>query len=438
MSESKLKLTWGDKIKNRAKKILHVLLLYAKNDKDCLKKCFFKKESTKSNVHILEFEITIDDLSNLMKEYSSELEKYPKDTEFQDSKHLNNHINKLLIRIKELGIIDDKRDSKTQGSIKWIFNLELPHLKLEIDKNLDYLCQKWDEKRPEGSKRIAAKSDSETDKTQTKNNRTESEKIQTARKLLRSFDCVTQESNLKPKIVKDKCGIFTTQVDKSVEFWFRWRLTKCMGDFEKIKTISIDIDFNVVQNFNHFWQKFGKYIGKKGNLDSETVIKELIELCKTQPVMIVINNVKNLFNNGPLFSSEKEMFDFCSHLFKSFNNKDIKNDRSYLVIFLTEEKKTAPYTSKEYSTQTQSYNGFLQQEIIDLEFTKFLKEEIENWLHENQSDLEEKKCDVNKGHQMMDFLLKQESYTLLDEICQHVFKLEEGIADVEECWRKLA
>jgi|GEM_PF-5017394 len=76
--------------------------------------------------------------------------------------------------------------------------------------------------------------------------------------------------------------------------------------------------------------------------------------------------------------------------------------------------------------------------MIEIEFIKFLQQDIENWLDENQSNLKEENFDADIKPEMINYLLKQESDILLDEICKNVFKLNNGIADVEDYWRKFA
>jgi len=106
--------------------------------------------------------------------------------------------------------------------------------------------------------------------------------------------------------------------------------------------------------------------------------------------MIVIKNAKQLSRNR-----QKEMFEFCEILLKSFKG-NIDKHRSYLVIFLIERKNTDQDTSQEYSTQIDIDNDFLQQEMIEIEFIKFLQQDIENWLDENQSNLKEENFDADK------------------------------------------
>ena len=271
-----------------------------------------------------------------------------------------------------------------------------------------------------------------------KNENTDPEKRRRkAADILRSFDCVNQESMSKPKIVKDKMGIFPTQVkEKELELWFRWRLTKCMGDFEKIKKITINIDFSIAHDFNQFWHKFGKYIGEKNNLNRKKVIDELVELCETQPVLIIINNVTNLYlKKQPLASSEENIFNFFYHLFNSFRSNKNKSYKSYLVVFLVEGKKKSQNINQEYSNQINNYSP--KEDIIELQFTDFLQEDIESWLTENERKLGEEGFCANIEPGKMEYLLQQDSITLLDEVCQKVFNLE-GILDVEHYWKNIA
>lgn len=325
---------------------------------------------------------------------------------------------------------EDELPTKYQGIRK--FKLKLKGKEETLQENLRYLKECIEKSLKKNFEYYIDENISIENKS------TDPEKrIRKAADFLRSFDCVKQENDSRLKIVQDKMGIFPTEVkEKELEPWFIWRLTECMGDFERIKKITISIDLFVVNDFNHFWHKIGKYIGEENNPNHDNVINKLVELSKTQSIIIIINNFQNLyFNKQNSDSYGEKMFKFFSNLFQLFKSEE---NKKYLVIFLAEGQKKSPYKNKnqEYLNQINNYSP--EGDIKELQFTNFLRGEIENWLIENERKLGEENFDANKGHEMMKYLLGQDSSTLLHEICQHVFKLENGISEVEPYWKNIA
>ncbi|MEM6751379.1 MAG: hypothetical protein AAF630_00085 [Cyanobacteria bacterium P01_C01_bin.38] len=405
------------------------------------KKCFLKedgKEEVKSKLEALSKEIDEQGNENDFIKYREQSKKILKtQTKFKSFFKKNNYFWAEIVRYLNF----KKRDFKwTPDKIKKILEPKNDEYVVEnAIKNL-FICLDLTAERFKhyNSKPLKTNNTLKDGKIQYKKENTDPEKrIQKAADFLRSFDCVQQESISKPKIVRDKMGIFPTEVkEKELEPWFRWRLTKCMGDFEKIKKITINIDYSVRYDFNQFWHKFGDYIGERNNLNSDKVINGLVNLCKEQPVIVIINNVKNFyFNKEDSSSYGNMMFEFFQHLFKLFKSNENKSYKSYLVIFLTEGKKKSQDTNQEYLTQINHYSP--KKDIIQLEFIDFFKEDIESWLVENEHKLEED-FGTNIKPEMMEYLLEQDSITLLYEVCQQVFKLKNGIFDVEHHWKNIA
>lgn len=453
-NSKKNELSWGPAILRRVAVILLVLLLDAKNESKYVEKC---EQVNGNGEYKAEVKITITQLLDLIKKYEDNINKTINVSENKKDKNENiqffiegknkKEISRYIQRMIIIDILENssKEDKDNcQGQKEWNLILKLDSDKKNIYENIKCLCKSWNDstKRPSNSQQIKieeilCQSSQETVKTPPKNENTDPEKRKRkAADILRSFDCVKQESISKQKIVNDKMGIFPTTVEKELELWFRWRLTKCMGDFEKIKKITINIDFSIAHDFNQFWHKFGKYIGEKNNLNRKKVIDELVELCETQPVLIIINNVTNLYlKKQPLASSEENIFNFFYHLFNSFRSNKNKSYKSYLVVFLVEGKKKSQNINQEYSNQINNYSP--KEDIIELQFTDFLQKDIESWLTENERKLGEEGFCANIEPGKMDYLLQQDSITLLDEVCQQVFNLE-GILDVEHYWKNIA
>lgn len=212
--------THGDQVKERVKRLLEALLCVVDGEFEDgisgIKHNDWKEESSTNPKLIVE--TTLRHL-----EYLTDKDKYPgklTNPQIREALHLlDKKRNDSLLKI-----LEDHRTTK-RGSANWHFTLKLWSKDKKI--NLEKFEQEWESKRPEKSKKPEDfKPVSNPDPSSHINNSTELEKKEKARKFLRSFDCAIQESYLKPKIVKDKCGFFPTQVDKSVELWFRWRLTK--------------------------------------------------------------------------------------------------------------------------------------------------------------------------------------------------------------------
>ncbi|MDJ0532259.1 MAG: hypothetical protein QNJ70_07130 [Xenococcaceae cyanobacterium MO_207.B15] len=415
------KLSWGDGIENQAKQLLQGLLLLAAEE-NCW--CSVNWASDKeSNLYILTFEnITIETIVNFINNHSSEIENY-----LETIKNKKNQTNKLLFKLSILEILVDRRKKDCKSGI-WKFDLKLPSK--EIAENLEYFCDKWDKVRPAKSKKISDKSkklSSRKYKTQLINTG-----INTIHEcivnVLGSLDCESQERRFLEKVCDDnnnKRGVFCIRAEKNIQPWFLWRLTRLIGDYENAKLIRTKIDYTVKHDFNNFWQKFSQYIKITGELKRSIVIERLTDYHQTKSVVIVVNRFDEL--------PEKhffELLDFWNELLKKIDNiqrTNIQKKKSWFVLFLVSNNINC----------TNNKNENTKSSIIDLSFTEITEKELDNWLSRNQNSLKERNYNLEAGYEIANNP-PINPYDLIDDICCHVFQLNNGIAEVEHYWKNIS
>ncbi|MBD2596518.1 hypothetical protein H6G74_19590 [Nostoc spongiaeforme FACHB-130] len=427
LSGSTLKLTWGKQIRDRAELILRVLLLAAKHGE----KCYLPEKSSfdqELNLHILEFDTTIENLLALTDKYSANI----KNNIYENFKRLgtqNNHINKLLRRIHEIDIIDDKRKDNKQGSNRWIFSLKLPHDKDKIDENLQHLHSQWTKKSPEKSKALAEKNKLITDNAQSTNKfigRINEDIAQ----LISSLDCKSQKEMFLEKVCNEnngnRRGCFIIKAEKAIQPWFLWCLTKLIGDSEDAKIIRANIDFLVRQNFdNYFWQTFANSVGVKDNLDRRMVIEKLTEFHKTSSVVIVINNFDDLADTHfhALINFRNELFTEISNISRT----TLQKIKLWFVIFLV--------SSNNSDINFINNNNQNTEYPIELKLREIQALEVENWLNVNQKALKKSNYNLEIGYEIV-VASPTNPHSLIDELCKYVFNLNKGILGIEDYWSR--
>ena len=143
---------------------------------------------------------------------------------------------------------------------------------------------------------------------------------------------------------------------------------------------------------------------------------------QTKSVVIVIKRFDELPDNK--FS---ELSNFWAELLKKINNierENIKKKKFWFILFLVSNKKNC----------TNNKSQDIKYHPIDLDFTEITGTELENWLGRNQSDFKERNYNLDAVYEIADNL-PTNPYYLIDDICKYVFKLENGIAEVEHYWK---
>lgn len=354
--------------------------------------------------------------------------------------------------LRYFNFIDKKKDKKesswTHDTLKKM--LQPKHnqyvLRNELEKLFDYLCLELKQDHYK-SKPISKKQLSKADKTSnsdvsilSKNtnnqiphtNETTDQSNQNIEKLLCSLDCKEQKNNFKKKISvhpdKNRRGVFL--IDSNSEKnqpWFLWSLGKSIGGFDNAKKIFTQFDITTKKHLNNFWKQFHPHIGAKinDNIDCETVVQGLTDIYKTKSIIIVVRRFKPAHFNY--------LSNFWSNLFDriiSIPKTEIQRNKLCLVLFLIPEDNELEKYNIE-NNENQKYP------ITVLRLTNILKEEVENWLDDNDDELKKSIYDLDKGYEILDDL-SSNPYYLIDEISLHVLKKNNGIVGVEHYWNEFA
>ncbi|WP_375511798.1 hypothetical protein [uncultured Nostoc sp.] len=322
-----------------------------------------------------------------------------------DEKERDCSINSTEMHIMQ----EEDLPTKSQGIRK--FKLRLKGKNEGITGNLKYIKEKIEKEYANFEYHIEDKNTSPE-----RNN-------QNIEKLLCSLDCQTQKNTFQNNIYNqnngNRRGVFLIQAEKIIQPWFLWRLTKLIGDFENAQIIQIQVDWNVRIEFDNFWQNIAQNIGIKGNVGRKVIIEQLTDYHKTKSVVIVIKRFEDLAGN-----QVEQLSAFWSELFKSISNisrTNLEKRKLWFVLFLVRSNENNQDT--EYP--------------IALELKQIQQKEVENWLNENQDAFLESNYDLDMGYKMLNSLATT-PHGLIDDICRDVFKLNNGIADVEHYWKKFA
>lgn len=320
---------------------------------------------------------------------------------------------------KEMYLMEEEDlGTKSQGIRKFI--LRLKGKDEGIEGNLKYLKKKIENKYSAFEYHIEEK------------NQTPERNNQNIEKLLCSLDCQTQKETFQYRTRDNgnRRGVFLIQAKKIMQPWFLWRLTKLIGDFENAQIIKTQIDFTMRGRFDNFWQKIAQDIGIRGDVDRQIIIEKLTDYHKTKSVVLVVKRFEYLADN-----QFEELSNFCSDLFRSISDisrTNVENRRLWFVLFLVSNG----------SKYTNNHNQDVEYPI-GLELKEIQLTEVENWLTENQDTFNESDYDLNAGYEMVAGYENMPDvpkcpHDLIDDICKNVFKLNNGIADVEHYWEKFA
>lgn len=410
-------VSWGDAPKKRAKFLLKVLLFSSEDKKKEQKvECQWCGEE---NEYLLFVKAELIHLERLLTTYSKEnseeasIKPFFKQNNGQfDKEKIRQAINQMI----EINIVEDKREpsksnDKKGGVHLWKFNLKLWYGESNKSQNLHKFCEHWDKEKP------AKKTALETYNNQPTNKNNDTNKIWQAAELLRSFDFTQEELDIKIQIEKDCIGLFLIQAHTSMRKWFIWRLTKCMGDVEKIKIIPIKITPILLCNLNNIWGEIGKSIGLTGDIDETTLAKVLIDYSKKQAIIIVIDKFEQFNNPNTQKNHLNQFLKSWSNIFKKFEEIDRTKNEPFVLFFVGNKVITRDI------------------EALIFDLTKIQNSEIKfnSWEREYREKLEKR---FNWSQQLKSkIVFNEEPYSLVQEICSNVFDV--NIVDVQHHWEKM-
>lgn len=411
------KVSWGDTPKRRAKFLLEVLLFSSEDKKKEQKvECQWCGEE---NEYLLFVKAELIHLERLLTTYSEENNKKESIQSFQKNEQFDKEkIRQAINQMIEIKIVEDKRNTserndKKGGVLLWEFNLKLWYGESKKDQNLGKFCEYWDEKKP--AKKTAPK----TYNNQSTNENTDTNKIYRAAELLRSFDCREQEKSIIDELENNCRGFFIIQAHTSMQKWFIWRLTKCMGDFDKIKKIQIKLNPILLSDVNNIWGEIGKYIGLTSNINRQSLAEKLIDYSKRQAIIIVIDKFEYFNKQKTQYNHLNQFLDSWSDIFKQFQHIDRTKDEPF-ALFLVEN---------EVITQNE---GKIEPYIFNLTRIPESQRKFNSWEQEHRKKLK-KQFNWSKDLKS-EIRFNEEPYSLVQEICSNVFKLDID-GEIKQYWQ---
>ncbi|MFN6468222.1 MAG: caspase family protein [Nostoc sp. SerVER01] len=256
---------------------------------------------------------------------------------------------------------------------------------------------------------------------------------QTVADLLWLLDYSTQEQVFKKVIQDCKERAFLVQTDEEkIQRWLVRRLGGCIGDFEQAKKYQVRIRSHQMRyDFDAFWQEFKQNIVNE--LNRENVIQGLANLCKQKSIIIAIYGLSFL-------EKEKiyQFYDFWSHLVNEVRSVEKRSFRSHLILLLAEK------TESNLLEKLQPFN-FIQLPTINepqycislTPLEKILQKDVETWLCQTEVydslDLAGDCLESIVENEIPNW--SEKPLDVLEEICQSVFQIEDGIAAIETYWK---
>ena len=403
------RLQTADKPRKRAIRVLEFLLSVASKDTNNpqekkVSASWISKTELKVTTTLNELEAAINDSNN---------------TQIDNHQITKKNIRNSFYFFFEAGLAEDERSKiKTATGTRKFFlttNSNCWELKLKFPPKCE-TCEdksKYAKKELENCHNRHKKGSSrDTDnKIQPTNNPTDPNKIWQAAELLRSFDFTEEEGRIKTQLEQHSRGFVLIQAHTAMQQWFIWRLTKCMGDFERIKKIRIQLTSIYQDNFDYICEEIGRHIGLERNVNKEILTKYLIEFSATQPIIIVIDELEKIYHKNKISSHYLDhFFDFWSDIFKHFKDIDTNNDR-YFILFLVEKKRRT--------------KGKNKGEAIILNLTEILKAEnkFNLWETEHRKELENQfNWDKKFKNEIANKIVSDdEPYSVVRKICSNVF-----------------
>lgn len=262
---------------------------------------------------------------------------------------------------------------------------------------------------------------------------TQPSSVQQIAELLYLLDYKQQENNFRNAIGGcNKGGTFLVQTgEERIQRWLVRRLAGCVPDFEQAKKISIRVSSHPMRrNFDDFWQEFKQDLGD--NLNRKTVIQGLAKFCETKSVIIIIYGLSSL-------DAEKvaQFHDFWSDLVEKVRSTQC-SFRSRLVLILAEKNRATVPNKLHPFTFVQPSKTNKTQYALKLEpLENIFRNDVRNWLAQGEV------CNkLNLANNYLESIVdkdipywEEQPSEILEQICQTLFQIEDGIAAIEPYWK---
>ncbi|QFS51270.1 caspase family protein [Nostoc sphaeroides] len=221
--------------------------------------------------------------------------------------------------------------------------------------------------------------------------------------------------------------------EEKIQRWLVRRLAGCVPDFEQAKKFSIRIRSHPMRSdFNAFWEDFQQEI-EDNNVNRGTVIQKLAKLCATKSVIIAIYGLSYLDQ-----AKINEFYVFWSDLVEKVQLVTQRSFRSRLVLLVAEKNDPTVLNKLNLFNfiQPPAINE-TQYSISLTPLDNILRNDIKNWLAQDPvySLLERKEDEIQLIVAQDITNWEEEPLDVLEEICQTVFQIQEGIAAIEPYWK---
>ncbi|RUT06443.1 hypothetical protein DSM106972_027000 [Dulcicalothrix desertica PCC 7102] len=241
-------------------------------------------------------------------------------------------------------------------------------------------------------------------------------------KYLLSLNCCEQKKQFQNK-TNSQVGFFIIQADTKVSSWLRCVLEQKIGGFKTATKIPIKLGYAERQDFDsNFPQKFKHAMKTADNISIDMLVTTLAELYRQKTVIIYISS-----NSGFTFEQLKKLSSFYSQLVKktSHTRKQHKqvNKPIYFILFLIEELK--------HNINSQNFKN-----ISLLSLNEISHNDVNSWLisMQNQHD-SQTLLNIDNGTFKQAKQFSIDPYAAIDDICGCVFKLNEGIEEIQNYWK---
>ncbi|MDF5728782.1 MAG: CHAT domain-containing protein [Rhizonema sp. PD38] len=238
--------------------------------------------------------------------------------------------------------------------------------------------------------------------------------------LLLSLNYRDQERNFQDVINRQAEGAFLIQAEEEIiQHWLIRRLAGCVPDFTKAKIFLIKTDsYAIRSNSVEFWSAFQKEC--VDNRSCESVIHALAELCQRKSVIIAMYGLRVIEE-----SKITQIHNFWLSLVKEVRSRDC-HFRSKLILLIAQGNST---------TVDQLHPFEFSISLAPLE--KILQSDAKTWLEQEKVYDPLNRLGVNTQAIVRNDIntWDEEPSQMLEEICQTLFKISDGIAAIEPYWK---
>ena len=357
----------------------------------------------------------------------------------QEEKIYNKQIRNELKKLDESQIVEIARDigiKEDSFSLQSVYDDRIKAINRLLDladrrEILDKLTKEIYEKIPG-----AFKCKKGTLNSPSKNEPSEKHFKYKVAKSFKLLNCTDHKHTFKHVLDTSKAGVFLIQTDnESVQNWLVYLLAESMQTSDCALKCPISIGVDILMDFdNAFYKEFSRILNK--NLNHEMLIRELIEYSQTRTVILVFKNItyRKIYEE-----SLSKLYGFCSELVGRFQG--IPNGVSYTsrlaLLLVTDDTVFKQLRPDESQHNTTTYRILKVLNKMP-EITEITDYDVSNWLIEKdvRGCLGKTICQINELIPLETIkYFRVKPHQRIDDICHKVFKIENGISEIEPYWK---